>query len=135
MGNLFTVHNDWRRTGSVSCDDFRIAPFQIDANIGFPAVVNEMLVQSADGAVTILPALPEKWKHGSLTGIRTTGGHIVSVHWNEEEAEADITGGWTGHVTLRCGNGWRMADGVTCQEISIAPGENIALRLQRYGEI
>lgn len=129
MGNLFTVHNDWRRTGSVSCDDFRAAPFQIDANIGFPAVVNEMLVQSADGDIRLFPALPEQWKTGHLTGILTVGGHIVSVRWTESEAEAEITGGYTGSVVLRCGSDRMFADGSSCMKISLGQGEKRVVRI------
>ena len=131
MGNLFTVHNDWRRTGSVSCDDFRVAPFQIDGNIGFPAVVNEMLIQSASGEVVLLPALPEKWARGSLSGIRTTGGHQVSVSWDGNTAEAKILCGFAEHIVLRCGGGWTFADGTTSAEFSTESGKILHLTMHR----
>ena len=69
MNNLFTLHNDWRRMGPISCGDFRIVPFQIDANIGIPAVINEMLLQSRDHVITLLPSLPDKWERGHITGL------------------------------------------------------------------
>jgi len=131
MGNLFTLHNDWRRTGSVSCDDFRLAPFQIDANIGFPAVVNEMLVASANGNITLLPALPEGWKKGSLGKLLTVGGHLVSLRWEGDTAGAEITGGWCEAVTLRCGGSWRFDDGTAEKHLNLAKGETLILSLVR----
>ncbi len=110
MNNLFTVHNDWRRMGSVTCDDFRIAPFQIDANIGFPGVVNEMLLGCADGTLTLFPALPSRWKTGKLEGLRTVGGRIVSLYWEENHAKAVLAGGFTKNMTVRTANGWMFAD-------------------------
>ena len=69
--------------GPVMCGDIREAPFQIDANIGFSAAVNEMLLQSQNDDVFILPAVPDKWKSGRISGILARGNISCSIEWDE----------------------------------------------------
>ncbi len=89
MENLLTLHNDWRDMGI--CLEMPMAPFQIDANMGFTAAVQEMLLYSDGQRVELLPALPAAWKAGRIGPLATRCHVLVTIKWEEEDETALLT--------------------------------------------
>lgn len=85
MNNFFTTHNDWR-----GADKRNFAPYQIDANFGWTAAVQEMLLFSVPGTISVIPALPEDWTTGSVSGLLARGAVEVSIDWNQKEKSATV---------------------------------------------
>lgn len=62
-------------------------PFQIDGNFGCTSGITEMLLQTQNGFIDILPALPDEWKNGKISGLKTYGGFEVNIRWENKKAK------------------------------------------------
>lgn len=86
-------------------------PFQIDGNFGGAAGILEMLVQSDEQTVHLLPALPSAWPDGSVRGVRCRGGLTVELEWRHGRLlRAAIACERESTVLVRCGDESLSAD-------------------------
>ncbi len=95
-------------------------PFQIDGNFGGAAAVIEMLLQSNANEIRLLPALPDAWESGSVTGICARGGFEISMEWgNKTLTKVSVLAKNDGKTTLICGNKQK--------EISLTKGQKMEI--------
>ncbi|WP_101690840.1 glycoside hydrolase family 95 protein [Dysgonomonas massiliensis] len=118
VNNMLTIANRENGDGRTYPNMFTAhPPFQIDGNFGLTAGIAEMLLQSHDGAVHLLPALPDVWKDGEVYGIVARGGFELSMKWkNGEVAEVTVLSKNGGNLRIRSyvqlvGKGLRVASG------------------------
>ncbi len=95
-------------------------PFQIDGNFGGAAAVAEMLLQSSENEIHLLPALPDAWDEGSVKGICARGGFVVSMDWgNGAVKKLSVFARKSGKTTLFYGSEKR--------EISLKKGQTLEM--------
>lgn len=102
-------------------------PFQIDGNFGFTAGVIEMLLQSHDGYLDLLPALPARWPKGSVKGLRARGGFTVDISWNQGQlVEATIRADHDSTVKIRLPK--QVTDDNAIEAVVLKSGETYVVR-------
>jgi alpha-L-fucosidase 2 len=91
-------------------------PFQIDGNFGCTSGITEMLLQSHDGAIHVLPALPDAWTAGGVSGLRAYGGFELDFSWQDRTLkELVIRSALGGNCRLRVPNELVSSDGTPLQ--------------------
>ncbi|KKX48397.1 hypothetical protein L950_0221355 [Sphingobacterium sp. IITKGP-BTPF85] len=120
IDNMLTLANHKNPDGRTYPNMFTAhPPFQIDGNFGLSAGVAEMLLQSHDGAVHVLPALSELWSDGAVSGIVARGGFTVDMNWKDGQIRnIAVTSKIGGNLRLR--SYWPLKG----KGLKIAAGEN-----------
>ncbi|GAB3995187.1 glycoside hydrolase family 95 protein [Spirosoma daeguense] len=97
-------------------------PFQIDGNFGCTSGITEMLMQSTDGSLQLLPALPDVWPTGSISGLRARGGfEIINLEWKDGKVtKAAVKSNLGGNLRLRIPNAVKVNGGM----LKLASGPN-----------
>ena len=118
VNNMLTILDKDNKEGRTYPNMFTAhPPFQIDGNFGLTAGVAEMLLQSHDGAVHLLPALPDVWHTGDVKGIKARGGFVLDMVWADAAIQkVSVYSALGGNLRLRShvpleGKGLKEAQG------------------------
>ncbi|MCD9855214.1 glycoside hydrolase family 95 protein [Epilithonimonas sp. JDS] len=113
----------WNKNGGTYPNLFDAhPPFQIDGNFGCTSGITEMLLQTQNGRIDILPALPDEWENGNISGLKTYGGFEVSIIWKDSQAtEVVIKSNLGGNCRISASNELQLKEKNT---LKLASGNN-----------
>ncbi len=94
-------------------------PFQLDGNMGFTSGVAEMLVQSHTDTIQLLPALPNSWPAGRVTGLKLRGGLTIDLEWEDMKLIRY-------RIESSLGGKYLLRHGDTIKTIELASGESVS---------
>ncbi len=101
--------------------------FALDGNTAGTAGIAEMLLQSQEGTIELLPALPRAWKKGSVRGLCARGGYVVGAEWDEGRLKSAT-------ITARVAGTAKVRYGALATSVTLRAGETARLGVNRFTE-
>jgi len=95
--NGFIIHPPTRGAGSFD------NVYELDGNTGLTSCIAEMLMQSHDGIIRILPCLPKQWSKGEVKGLCARGGVTVDISWDENFCQVNFGSERSRRITIQYG--------------------------------